>query len=84
MTRQQRNSGSPTARSRSLDRPSASSQRHGLQNSNGSSPLRPASPSREAIAEAAYFLWLQRGGDDVNNWLEAEAKLRGRDGARRW
>jgi hypothetical protein len=32
--------------------------------------------TRQAIAEAAYFLWQQRGGDEVVNWLEAEATLR--------
>lgn len=32
--------------------------------------------SRPAVAEAAYFLWLQRGGSDTVNWLEAEAQLR--------
>ena len=31
--------------------------------------------SRHAIAEAAYFLWLQRGGNETVNWLEAEAML---------
>jgi hypothetical protein len=35
----------------------------------------PAQPTREAIAEAAYFLWLQRGGDELVNWIEAEAML---------
>ena len=30
----------------------------------------------QAIAEAAYFLWLKRGGDPTTNWLEAEAALR--------
>lgn len=29
----------------------------------------------QAIAEAAYFLWLRRGGNEVVNWLEAEAML---------
>jgi len=33
-------------------------------------------PAREAIAEAAYFLWLRRGGNEIVNWLEAEATLR--------
>ena len=37
---------------------------------------RPAAPSPQAVAEAAYFLWLQRGGNEVDNWLEAEATLR--------
>lgn len=31
---------------------------------------------QQAIAEAAYFLWKQRGGDSVVNWIEAEACLR--------
>ena len=30
----------------------------------------------QAIAEAAYFLWQQRGGNEVVNWLEAESTLR--------
>ena len=33
-------------------------------------------PSPQAIAEAAYFLWLQRGGNPTVNWLEAEAQLK--------
>jgi hypothetical protein len=37
--------------------------------------------SRAAGAEAAYFLWLKRGGDDVANWLEAEASLRSAAGS---
>lgn len=32
--------------------------------------------TQQAIAEAAYFLWQQRGGNEVVNWLEAEATLR--------
>jgi hypothetical protein len=31
--------------------------------------------SRDAVAEAAYFLWLERGGNETVNWLEAEAAL---------
>jgi hypothetical protein len=31
---------------------------------------------RQDIAEAAYYLWLQRGGSDISNWLEAERILR--------
>lgn len=30
----------------------------------------------QAVSEAAYYLWLRRGGNDVVNWLEAEAMLR--------
>jgi Protein of unknown function (DUF2934) len=37
-----------------------------------------AAPTPQAIAEAAYYLWLQRGGSQVDNWLEAEANLRSR------
>jgi len=33
-------------------------------------------PPREAVAQAAYFLWMERGGDETTNWLEAEAALR--------
>jgi hypothetical protein len=33
-------------------------------------------PTQQAIAEAAYFLWRERGGSEVVNWLEAEARLR--------
>ena len=32
--------------------------------------------TQQAIAEAAYFLWQQRGGNEVVNWLEAESMLR--------
>ena len=32
--------------------------------------------TRQAIAEAAYFLWQQRGGNELVNWLEAEAMLK--------
>ena len=32
--------------------------------------------SAHAIAEAAYFLWLERGGNETVNWLEAEAALK--------
>lgn len=45
--------------------------------SNVLSFAKPASElSERSIAEAAYFLWQQRGGDQLANWLEAEAKLR--------
>ena len=32
--------------------------------------------TRQAIAEAAYYLWLRQGGDEVSNWLEAERQLK--------
>ncbi|MCI0629709.1 MAG: DUF2934 domain-containing protein [Phycisphaerales bacterium] len=32
--------------------------------------------TRQNIAEAAYFLWLKRGGDEIANWIEAEAALK--------
>ena len=35
-----------------------------------------AETTQQAIAEAAYFLWMRRGGDHMANWLEAEASLR--------
>jgi hypothetical protein len=37
----------------------------------------------QAIAEAAYFLWQQRGGNELVNWVEAEAMLKKNAGARR-
>jgi hypothetical protein len=42
--------------------------------------IKPAPPeiSQTAIAQEAYFLWQKRGGDAMTNWLEAEAKLKGR------
>jgi hypothetical protein len=30
----------------------------------------------QQIAEAAYFLWRQRGGNETVNWLEAERMLK--------
>jgi hypothetical protein len=32
--------------------------------------------SHEEIARQAYMLWLERGGDQLDNWLEAERQLR--------
>jgi hypothetical protein len=29
----------------------------------------------DKIAEHAYMLWLQRGGSEIDNWLEAERQL---------
>lgn len=34
--------------------------------------------TQDDIARAAYFRWLERGGDARSNWLEAEAELRGK------
>lgn len=34
-------------------------------------------PTHEAIAARAYAIWLERGGNDVVNWLQAENELRG-------
>ncbi len=28
------------------------------------------------IAEHAYMLWLERGGSEMDNWLEAERQLK--------
>lgn len=39
--------------------------------------------TREMVAEAAYFLWLERGGNEAVNWLEAEAMLAGKGTGRR-
>ena len=30
---------------------------------------------REQIAERAYYLYLERGGDELENWLHAEREL---------
>ena len=30
----------------------------------------------QQIAEAAYYLWRQRGGNETVNWLEAERMLK--------
>ncbi len=35
----------------------------------------PSPPSRDDIAQRAYFIALQRGGDPVSNWLAAETEL---------
>jgi hypothetical protein len=34
------------------------------------------SPTLEEIAAEAYLIWIETGGNDVVNWLEAEARLR--------
>ena len=47
-------------------------------------PARKAAPRRktqvqvsdEEIARQAYMLWLERGGSEIDNWLEAERQLR--------
>jgi len=33
-------------------------------------------PSHDHVAEAAYYIWLERGGGELENWLEAESRLR--------
>ena len=38
--------------------------------------------THQAIAEAAYFLWLREGGDPTGNWLKAERLLRHGSGSR--
>jgi len=35
-------------------------------------------PTVDEIAQEAYLIWLQTGGNEVVNWLEAEARLRSR------
>ena len=37
--------------------------------------MAPSSPSRHDIAQRAYFIAQQRGGDPVANWLAAEREL---------
>lgn len=32
--------------------------------------------SHDEIARQAYMLWLERGGGQLDNWLEAERQLR--------
>lgn len=34
-----------------------------------------AQASQEDIARQAYILWLERGGSEMENWLEAEKLL---------
>ena len=36
---------------------------------------KPVEVSRSQIAEAAYYLWLSRGGSELQNWLDAEKSL---------
>lgn len=36
-----------------------------------------ASPTHDQIAERAYYLSLDGGGDDMGNWLRAEQELTG-------
>lgn len=31
--------------------------------------------SHDDIAQQAYMLWLERGGNEMENWLEAERQL---------
>ncbi len=35
-----------------------------------------AALSHEEIARQAYMLWVERGGSEIDNWLEAERNLR--------
>jgi hypothetical protein len=34
-------------------------------------------PIEERIEERAFLLWLERGGDAVANWIDAEREIRG-------
>ena len=36
----------------------------------------PREITTQQVAEAAYFLWLSRGGNETVNWLEAENMLK--------
>lgn len=67
----------PSSHKPQFSPPSASSQHSSAHGGTMLSFAKSASElSQRAVAEAAYFLWLQRGGDQLSNWLEAEAKLR--------
>lgn len=33
-------------------------------------------PTSDEIAREAYYIWLERGGSEIENWLEAESRLR--------
>ena len=35
-----------------------------------------AGPTHEQIAQKAYAIWQKKGGNDLENWLEAERQLR--------
>jgi hypothetical protein len=41
------------------------------------------SPSHEQIRAIAYELWCERGGSELENWLEAEQRLQQRSGSSR-
>lgn len=41
-----------------------------------SRPRRSSEPTHDEIAARAYELWLERGGNEIVNWLEAENELR--------
>lgn len=63
--------------------PQASAVNPAIKNDAGPRPsmkveVKPAAAeiSNQMIAEAAYYLWLQRGGNETVNWLEAESMLR--------
>ena len=38
-------------------------------------PARKPAATNDAIAERAYFIALERGGSEFENWLEAEREL---------
>ena len=76
-------------------RPSTSAQNPVKRTPNGSAaaPLRSTAQSVESkpgkgdptlaqIAEAAYFLWKERGGNETVNWLEAERQLKSKSGVK--
>ena len=58
--------------------PRAPQNPQGLSKPAGVEPKSTPSLDRDIIARAAYFRWLERGGDERTNWLEAEAELKGK------
>jgi hypothetical protein len=69
-----RKSPTPTLRSTPMRTPATVPPTHRVNGDH--SKKSPPIITRQAIAEAAYFLWKSRGGNDVVNWLEAEAALK--------
>jgi hypothetical protein len=46
-------------------------------------PARKPAITQDAIAERAYFIALERGGSQFDNWLQAEHELVGEPGKTR-
>ena len=69
--------GTPMPVNKAIDSKPAVTSREIPPSPGAQSPSKPMmnEVSRQAIAEAAYFLWVQRGGNALTNWLDAEAML---------